>query len=59
MMDTTAWGGYKDAGGKAEYAIGGPTIEMVMNSYSQSHNVQYQAKAIDSTGYQISSDNRN
>ena len=57
MMDTTAWGGYKDAAGKAEYVIGGPTIEMVMNSYSQSHNVQYQAKATSGTGYQISKDN--
>lgn len=40
--------------------FGGPTIEMVMNSYSQSHNVQYIAQATNTTGYvgyQISKDN--
>ena len=57
MLDTKAWEGFKDANGKAEYVIGGPTIEMLMNSYSQKHGVQYKAKASSTTGYQISTDN--
>ena len=57
MLDTKAWEGFKDANGKAEYVIGGPTIEMLMNSYSQKHSVQYKAKASSATGYQISTDN--
>ena len=57
MLDTKAWGGFKDAKGKAEYVIGGPTIEMLMNSYSQKHGVQYKAKASSAYGYQISTDN--
>ncbi len=35
MMDTLAWKDY--AGEKAEYAIGGPTLEMMVNSYNQKY----------------------
>ena len=54
MLDTNAWSGYK--GEKADYAVGGPSIEMLMKSYSQKHGVDYRAQAIldDSVGYQIS-----
>ena len=54
MTDTNVWNVY--AGPKAEYAIGGPTIEMLMKSYSQKYKVDYQAKATSATGYQISTD---
>ena len=64
MLDTTAWSTFKDNNednnGKADYAIGGPTIEMLMKSYSQKHNVQYKAEARNDTGhegYKISKDN--
>ena len=60
MLDTTAWSTFKDSNGKADYAIGGPTIEMLMKSYSQKHNVQYKAEAKNDTGnegYKISKDN--
>ena len=54
MCDTTAWGVYK--GVNADYAIGGPTIEILMKSYSQLHNVDYRAKAETTQGYVISCD---
>ena len=54
MLDTEAWKDF--AGSKAEYAIGGPTVEMLMNSYSQKYGVDYRAQASSSTGYQISAD---
>lgn len=60
MMDTVAWSKYKDIAGKADYVIGGPTIEMIMDSYNQSYNVQYRTKVIDNegnVGYQVSKDN--
>ena len=60
MLDTTAWSTFKDNNGKADYAIGGPTIEMLMKSYSQKHNVKYKAEAVNDTGhegYKISKDN--
>ena len=60
MLDTTAWSTFKDKNEKADYAIGGPTIEMLMKSYSQKHNVQYKAEAVNDTGYEgytISKDN--
>ena len=60
MLDTTAWSTFKDKNEKADYVIGGPTIEMLMKSYSQKHNVQYKAEAVNDTGYEgykISIDN--
>ena len=57
MLDTTAWSTFKDNNGKADYVIGGPTIEMLMKSYSQKHNVQYKAEAVGHEGYKISKDN--
>ena len=54
MLDTSVWSVF--AGDNAEYAIGGPTVEMLMKSYSQKHNVDYRAQASSDTGYQISMD---
>ena len=54
MLDTDVWNVYKTA--KADYAIGGPTVEMLMESYSKKMGVDYQAKAINKNGYQISKD---
>lgn len=53
MLDTNVWNVY--VGEKAEYAIGGPTAEMLLKSYSQKYGVDYQAKA-DKIGYRISND---
>lgn len=57
MKDTNVWKVF--AGEKAEYAIGGPTIEMLMKSYSQKYGVNYQARAKDAVGYEISKDGAN
>ena len=54
MLDTDVWNVYR--ANKAEYAIGGPTVEMLMESYSKKMGVAYQAKATSATGYQISKD---
>lgn len=53
MLDTNVWSVF--AGEKAEYAVGGPSIEMFLESYSQKHKVDYQAKS-DELGYRISVD---
>ena len=52
MLDTNAWSVYK--GENADYAVGGPSIEMIMKSYSQKHGVDYRAQAATSTGYKVS-----
>ncbi len=52
MLDTDVWSVY--AGDKAEYAVGGPSIEMLMASYSEKYGVDYRARASRRTGYQIS-----
>ena len=54
MLDTDVWNVYR--ANKAEYAIGGPTVEMLMESYSKKMGVDYQAKATSATGYPISKD---
>ena len=57
MLDTNAWSGYK--GDNADYAVGGPSIEMLMKSYSQKHGVNYVAQAAGFYGYAISNDGGN
>ena len=65
MLDTKIWNGF--AGSYAEYAVGGPTIELLFNSYNQKHpdkdypNGKYQAEVIakGDSGYQISEDGGN
>lgn len=57
MLDTNIWSVYQ--GEKAEYAIGGTTIELLMKSYSQKYGVDYRAQAIDNKGYKISRDGGN
>ena len=54
MLDTNIWSTFLDSKGKAKYAIGGPTIEMFMKSYNDSHGTDYGAKASSETGYQVS-----
>lgn len=38
MQDTEAWSIYEDEEGYADYAIGGPSIEMLYDSYMQTHS---------------------
>ena len=54
MLDTTAWSAFKDSNGKADYVIGGPTLEMLFKSYNQKHpGKNYKAQATSATGYQL------
>ena len=54
MLDTTAWSTFKDSNGKADYVIGGPTLEMLFKSYNQKHpGKNYEAKATSAIGYQL------
>lgn len=60
MLDTNAWSGFK--GDDAEYAIGGPTIELFFEAYNKAHpdadfpNGKYQARAKSNSGYEITTD---
>ena len=53
MLDTKAWSGF--ATDKADYAIGGPTVELLFKSYNQKYTTNYVAEATSSTGYQVGS----
>ena len=52
MMDTTAWNN-KFKGDKADYAIGGPTVELLFKSYNEKYKTAYESQAASDTGYQI------
>ena len=54
MLDTGIWSSF--ASEKADYAIGGPTVEMLMASYSKKYGKDYRARASSATGYEISKD---
>ena len=52
MMDTNAWSIY--AGDNAEYAIGGPTLELFCASYKDTHPDRYiECSVTNSYGYSI------
>ena len=52
MLDTDKWNPiYKNE--YAEYAIGGPTLEMFCASYKDTHQSNYIECTADSTGYQV------
>lgn len=55
MLDIGIWKIFAEGKG-ADYAIGGPTLEMLMASYSQKYDVDYKAQATSNIGYQISND---
>ena len=69
MLDISeeVWG--KFAGDKAEYAIGGPTLEILFKSYNEKYNTNnkyqaiakngYETNGVEVYGYQISSDGGN
>ena len=56
LMDQNVWDEYKDEAGNATYAIGGPTLELFMNSYNKTsiaNSIEHQIEITDctSTGY--------
>ena len=53
LMDQDVWDEYKDSEGNASYAIGGPTLELLMNSYNKSEETSHEIGIADcnSTGY--------
>lgn len=54
MLDTEVWKVFK--GEKAEYAMGGPSIELLFHSYNERYGTNYQARATNINGYEISKD---
>ena len=54
MLDTKAWSGFAVTG-KADYAIGGPTIEVFFKSYNQKYGTNYVAEATSNYGYKVGS----
>lgn len=55
MMDTSVWN--KFAGENADYAIGGPTLELLFDSYNNKYETEYRYKVESIRGYHVSKDN--
>ena len=53
MMDTTAWNSKFLDNNKADYCIGGPSIELLFKSYNEKYKTAYESQASSATGYQI------
>ena len=51
MLDTKAWKGF--TGNKAEYAIGGPSLELFFKSYNKKYGTNYIAEAVNEWGYRM------
>ena len=54
LLDSNIWSALYVDSTVAEYAIGGPSVEMVVKSYSEKIGVDYRAQAVSSVGYQVS-----
>ena len=53
MLDKDIWEKFANSS-VAEYAVGGPSVEMLLKSYSEKMNVDYRAQASSATGYKVS-----
>ena len=53
MMDTTAWNSKFLDNNKADYCIGGPSVELLFKSYNEKYKTAYESQASSDTGYQI------
>ena len=53
MLDKDIWGNFANSS-VAEYAVGGPSVEMLLKSYSEKKNVDYRSQASSATGYRLS-----
>ena len=56
ILDKDIWSALYSNSLVAEYAVGGPSVEMLLKSYSEKKNVDYRAMAVSEVGYQISID---
>ncbi len=52
MLDMSIWGKFAK-NEVADYAIGGPTIELLFKAYNATHQTSYVAGATSNKGYQI------
>ena len=54
MLDKEIWSELYANTTVAEYAVGGPSVEIFLKSYSEKNNVDYRARASSAIGYQVS-----
>ena len=53
LLDTSIWSGYKDSNNKAEYVIGGPTLELFIASYNDTHETDINYEVTSEVGYKV------
>ena len=53
MMDTKAWNSKFLDSNKADYCIGGPSVELLFKSYNEKYKTAFESQASSANGYQI------
>ena len=53
LLDTKIWNKFEDANDKVEYVIGGPTLELFIASFNDTHEEKINFKVTDEEGYEI------
>ena len=53
MMDTKAWNSKFLDSNKADYCIGGPSVELLFKSYNEKYKTAFESQASSATGYQV------
>ena len=53
MMDTKAWNSKFLDSNKADYCIGGPSVELLFKSYNEKYKTAFESQASSDTGYKI------
>ena len=53
LLDTSIWSEFKDVYNKAQYAIGGPTLELFIESYNDIHEIDLNYELTEQTGYKV------
>ena len=53
MMDTKAWNSKFLDSNKADYCIGGPSVELLFKSYNEKYKTAFESQASSALGYQI------
>ena len=47
LLDTSIWTEFKDKNNKAEYVVGGPTLELLIESYNDTHEIHINCEMTD------------
>lgn len=54
LLDTSVWNVFKDKSGYADFAVGGPSLDMIFESYNDKYGTEYLTRVESNLGYGLS-----